>query len=145
MLRARPILAAHRCAKRPRQGAEHRPPFTQRRQLKRKHAQSIEEIFPKLSFLDGLRQIAVGGGDHAHVHLPRCRTPNGVEFALLQDAEQFRLKVEGQFTDLVEEDRPLVGERKPALSFLGRPGIGAGFMSEELALDQCGGWLRSSR
>ena len=61
-------------------------PFAQRRQMNGDDAETIKKIFAKFARGNGLFQVAVGGGDHAHVHvrslrcspsgriLPSCRT-----------------------------------------------------------------------
>jgi hypothetical protein len=45
----------------------------------------------------------VGGRHDAHIDLLRSRTAQTLEFALLQDSEQFRLQFQGQIADLVQE------------------------------------------
>ena len=63
---------------------------------------------------------------------------DAVEFALLQDAEQFRLGVRGQIADLVEEDGAALGQLESADA----PGDGAGegtfLVAEQFALDEPG-------
>ena len=68
---------------------------------------------------------------------------NAVELVFLQDAEQLRLGLGGQLADLVEEDRPPIGELEPA----DPPGDGAGegplLMTEEFAFHEPGGQCRA--
>jgi hypothetical protein len=62
-----------------------------------------------------------------------------LELALLQDAQELGLKVEGQVADLVQEQRATVGQLEASL--LPREGAREGplLVSEELALDERAG------
>ena len=61
---------------------------------------------------------------------------DALELALLEDAEQLGLGLQGQLADLVEEERAAVGQLEAADA----PGDGAGegalLVAEELALDE---------
>src|SRR5262249_56663045 len=60
----------------------------------------------------------------------------GLEFDSLQHTQQLRLQLQRQFTDLVQEERPTVGELEAPGPRGGRPGEGALLVSEQLALDE---------
>ena len=47
------------------------------------------------------------GGDHASFGLLRLLRPDGLILAVLQHAEELRLKLQRRVSDLVEEDRSL--------------------------------------
>ncbi len=66
-----------------------------------------------------------------------------LEGALLQDAEQLALEVEGDLADLVEEQRAAIGEFEPPDPFAQRPGEATPDMAEELALEQLAGDRRA--
>ncbi len=63
-------------------------------------------------------QVAVGRGDHAHVDAQAARTADALELALLQHAQQLRLRLGRQLADLVEEQRAAVGQLEAATALL---------------------------
>src|SRR5262249_14873575 len=98
------------------------PAVAERRQVQRENAQPVVEVLSKGFLAHGLKQVAVRCRQDPHIDPDRSTTADAVEFALLQDAEQFRLGVRGQFADLVEEDRAALGQFESAYA----PGDGAG-------------------
>src|SRR5271157_2673317 len=98
------------------------------------HVEPVVEVFAKGSFFERGAQVAVGGGDEAHVDLDGARATQTLEFALLQHAEKFDLDGGRYVSDLIEEERAFVGE----LEFAGLAGGGSGersfFVAEKLAL-----------
>ena len=56
------------------------------------------------------RQIRVGRGDHADVDENDTRRSDLLHLAGLQHAEQLRLETDRHVGDLVEEQRPFVGQ-----------------------------------
>jgi hypothetical protein len=72
----------------------------------RKHVQPIEEIAAERAGLDRRLQVAVRGGDDAHVDAHRCAPSDALELALLQDTEQCDLRLHRQLADFVEEEGP---------------------------------------
>ncbi|MCB0683194.1 MAG: hypothetical protein KDC32_20170, partial [Saprospiraceae bacterium] len=81
---------------------------------------------------------AVGRRDHAYVDPVRLRTTQSLKFPFLQHAQEFRLQGQGQFADLIEEDRALSGQFEATDLRLDRPGKSPLFMAEQLAFDQVG-------
>src|SRR6059036_1057136 len=75
-----------------------------RRQVDREHVEPVEKVLAQLVGADGLRGHAVGGGDHAHVHLDLgLAAADAPEAALLEHAQQLGLGVGVHLRDLVEE------------------------------------------
>src|SRR4029077_7004879 len=76
------------------------------------------------------------GRDHPDVNLMSAVAAEPLEFLLLQDAQQFRLKFQRNVANLVKKQRALVGELEPSC-FLGD---GAGkcsfFVAEQLTLEE---------
>ena len=70
-------------------------PLAQRRHLDRNDVEAIEQILAKLAVGDQLAQVAVGGGNHAHVDALRALGAERLELALLQHAQQLRLHRQG--------------------------------------------------
>jgi hypothetical protein len=81
-------------------------PVAKWRQMQGNDIQAIKQILPEASLSDALGQIPVCGGDHAHIDAQGFGTAYALELLLLQDAEQFDLRVRCEFADLVEKDGP---------------------------------------
>ena len=96
----------------------------------------IEEILAERVGGDHRPQIAVGGGDDARVHPPHRRRADAAEGPLLQERQQLRLRRQPEIADLVEEQRPAVGDLDQAQLALAGVGEGAALVAEQLALDQ---------
>ena len=96
----------------------------------------VEQVLAELARLDQLGQVAVGGGDDAHVHLDRVGRADPLDLALLQHAQQLHLGGERDVADLVEEDGAAVGGVEEALLVALRAGEGALHVAEELRLEE---------
>ena len=83
--------------------------LAQRRQPHRHDIQAEEQILAEQALLDQQAQILVGGGDDAHVGLDRRAAADRRVFALLQHAQQPRLRLHRHVADLVEEQRAALG------------------------------------
>ena len=82
------------------------------------------------------REVAVGGGDHAHVHLDRVRVADALELALLQHAQQLHLQRRAHRADFVEEQRALVRLLEASLPVADGAGERAAHVAEQLGLEQ---------
>src|SRR5581483_9690578 len=80
-----------------------------RRHLQRHHIEAVVQVLPKLALPDAFLQVDIGGGDDPHIDLDRFRTPQALDFAVLQGPEELRLQVERHVADLVEKDRSAIG------------------------------------
>ncbi|VVE04435.1 hypothetical protein PNO31109_02287 [Pandoraea nosoerga] len=84
-----------------------------------------------------LAQIAVCGGDHAHVARHGLRRAKPQYLALLQHAQQARLQRHRHFADFVQENRAVVGRlEKARLAAAPRAGERPFLVAEQLALEQ---------
>ena len=64
----------------------------------------------------------MGRADDPYVHARFPLRPNAAEAAVVEEAQQLRLKVQRHLADLVEEHRPAVGElEQPGLAVAPRP------------------------
>ena len=79
-------------------------------------------------------QVAIGGGDDAHIHLHRALGADRIDFAFLQRAQQLDLHVQAQFADFVQEQRAAVGLLEFAQMLVGGAGEGALLMAEQDAI-----------
>ena len=101
-------------------------PLTQGRQPDGHDVEPEVEILAEAALLDRDSKILVGRGHNPHIRLDRVSTAHGRVFALLQHAQETRLRFHRHVTDLVQEqgstlrlletaDAPLVGSREGAL------------------------------
>ncbi len=100
-----------------RQSANIFGPLSKWRNLKTDDAQPVKEIFAELAGGDHLRQVAVGRGNHADVHLAlRLIRTHGLDLAVLEKPQEKRLHSEAHLADFVEEQRAAMRELElPAL------------------------------
>ena len=61
----------------------------------------FEKIGAKTSFLNSLVEVAVGGGNDAHVNLYGATAAQLLEFVFLKDSQQFNLRVQREFADFI--------------------------------------------
>src|SRR5262245_27988290 len=116
--------------------------FTQRRQAQRHDIKPEEQILAEQSLLDEDAQVLVGGRDDAHIGLDRSAPAHRRLFAVLQHAQELRLRFHRHVADLIEEERTAFGLFEAARA----AGIGAGertllvaeqFGLDEVARDRC--------
>jgi hypothetical protein len=81
------------------------------------------QVEPEAAVLDGALQVHVGGGDHAHVGLHRCRRADAHHHAVLQIAQHADPDVQREVADLVEEHRAVVGGLEDAGLVAVGPGV----------------------
>src|SRR6266481_10131744 len=110
--------------------------LAQRWHFNREDAQAVIEIFPKPPVENHVSQIVIGGSNHAHVGAAGPVVADWLEFAFLENAQQFGLRLGREIADLVEEQSAAVGELKASHSILQRSAEGSLDVSKELALKQ---------
>src|SRR6266481_3642824 len=98
--------------------------------------QAIVEVLAKRALGDLPVEIAVGGGDDAHVHRNFAGAAHRTHGAFLEYAQQFDLHGHGHFADFVEKDSALVSDFEQSAPVLVRSGEGAFDVSEEFAFEQ---------
>src|SRR5438132_3492 len=74
----------------------------ERRHAYLEHVQSIVEIFAKSLLTDELFEVRVRRGDDAHVGVDRLRAAEAIVATRLEEAEELRLRGDGDLADLVE-------------------------------------------
>ena len=100
------------------------------------HLQAEEEVAAEGALLDFLREVAIGGGDNAEIGSARGERADRPELLLLEDAQEFGLKVEGKLADLVEKGGSGVGAFDQADFGGGGASEGAFDVTEELAFHE---------
>src|SRR5262245_58200103 len=111
---------------------------TQRGYGHREHAQPVIKIGTEPPRLDFLTQISVGGGDHARLAVPALRFSYALIFAVFQHAQQLRLQLKGQLTNLVQEQGAVARVLEITSAGRIRAGESALGVAEQGGLDQ--GW-----
>src|SRR6187455_3760643 len=99
-------------------------PFAQRRHQNGYDVETIIQIIAKLSRSHQRLEVAMGRGENPDIDLDRLAGADPFELAFLEDAKEFRLKVERQVADLIEKQSACVGQLKS--SFASRDGTGEG-------------------
>ena len=108
----------------------------QRRQRDGIDGQPIVEVLAEAPGLDLRHQVAVGGGDDAHVGVLRAHLADALVAPLLQHAQQLALQLQRQLADLVEEQRAAVGGLEAPHAIARRARKRAAHVAEQLALRQ---------
>lgn len=99
--------------------------------------QTVVKVVPEQLVFDHFLYVLVRRGDYAHVHGLGLVGAYPLHRALLYEAEQAHLHRERHVSDLVEEDRAVVGVFKLAHAPLAvGSGEGALLIAEKLALQQ---------
>src|SRR5207244_1319632 len=78
----------------------------------------------------------VGGGDDAHVDADFALSAQAPDARVFENTQQFRLRADGHFRELVEQQRTVLGELETALTAFDSAGEGALFMAEQLAFHE---------
>ena len=111
-------------------------PLAQRRDEDREDVEAVEQVLAEAALLDRPLEILVGRGNQPDVGLQRLVAAEALELPLLQDAQQLDLRRQLHVANLVEEQRPSLGQFEPPLL----AGVGAGerplLVAEQLGFDQ---------
>lgn len=108
----------------------------ERGQSQRHHVEAVIQIFAEAAGGDALRQVGVGGGDHADVDVNGFRGADALELALLEDAQELGLRIQGHVADFIEEERAVVGLFETAGAGLNGSSEGSADVPEQLGFEQ---------
>src|SRR6266567_787077 len=75
------------------------------------HVQPVEEIQAERTLCDRLLQISVGSSQDAHVDWHGLDAADGSNLFFLKRTEQFCLKIDGEFSNLIEKYSSTIGSR----------------------------------
>ena len=84
------------------------------------HVEPVVQVRAERPFGHVLAQRAVRRRDDAHVDRDRLRAADARDLALLEHAQELHLRGRRDLADLVEEERPRVGQLEAAEPALGR-------------------------
>src|SRR5208283_1242595 len=110
--------------------------LTQVRDADGNHTEAVVEILAEKIFGNGLIEVAVGGGDNAHIDRNLAGAADRAHGALLEDAKQFHLHGERHLADFVEEDGAAAGYFEQAAFVLRGAGKGSLQIAEEFTFQQ---------
>ena len=105
-------LAAEGADERLHEGGEVLAPLAQRGHAQRVAGHPVIEVPPEGAVLHPALEVGVGGRHHPDVHRGR-RPAHRLHLLLLEGAEELRLKGRRHLPDLVEEQRPALGQLEP--------------------------------
>ncbi len=111
------------------------PPLAQWRDLDRHGADAVVKILSKAPSSYSLQQIIVRGGNDAYITPLHSRRAHLDIFPILQDAQEPRLRTQGQFPDLIQKDGATVSLLKVAFACCYSISKGTLFMAKELGVD----------
>src|SRR5262245_11742753 len=120
----------------PRQVGDILLPLAQRRHANGDDLEPEIEILAKTTVAYQLLQVGVGRGEHAHVHAHLAAAADAHELPLLEHAQQLGLRQQVHVADLVEKNRPAVGQLELPLLPPDGSRESAALVSEQLALDE---------
>ena len=96
----------------------------------------VIQIFAEQAVAHALLQLAVGGGNDAHVHLNGAHAPHGPHLALLQHAQQLDLERRRGFANFIQKHGAAVATLEQAWVVLERAGKRPALVAEQLRLQQ---------
>src|SRR6267154_132257 len=76
------------------------------------------------------------GADHAHIGVNRGSTAETLELSFLDNAENLWLQLQRKVADFVQKQRAPVSPLEPSNTARDRSGVGATFVTEQLAFQQ---------
>src|SRR5271170_3325967 len=91
------------------------------------YVEAVVEVLAKFAGLDCLFEIFVGGGQDARFEWDGVGSSDSLELFLLEDPEQLGLHGRGEFADLVQKQRSLLGSFELSLSHSDCAGVGTLF------------------
>ena len=95
-------------------------PLAQRGHVQLDHLEPIVQVLAKSAARNSVGQLAVGGGQHAHVDPAALVLAHAADLALLQRAQQLDLHAGRDLAHFVEQQRAAVGRLEQARSVLRR-------------------------
>src|SRR6266702_122280 len=98
--------------------------------------QAIVEVVTEAAGRDRLLQVLVGGGQAPNIHFDGGPAADAGELTVLEHVEELALERRVQISDLVEEDRAVVGRLELAELELVGAGEGPALVTEQLALQE---------
>ena len=96
----------------------------------------VVQILAEAALADSAFQVAMGGGNDAHIDVDGAVASYALEGPFLQHAQQFGLQARVQLADFVEKQGAAVGTLKAAGMLAHGAREGTLFMAEQLTFNQ---------
>ena len=112
------------------------PAVPQRGQIDIDDIQAVVEIFAEFLLFHHLAQIRVGGRQDTNIHLDHFVGAERGEFLLLNNSQQFGLRLGADGAHFIEENSALVGDFKRAFPGVNRAGEGTLHVPEQGGFQQ---------
>jgi hypothetical protein len=113
--------------------------FTKGWQRNRENIQTIIKIFAEFSVCHHMPEIPIGRRNNTNIDPRSACAAYALELALLEDTEQFGLKLESCVSDFIQKQCSTIGEFKTADMKSKSTGKCSPFMPEKLALKKAQG------
>lgn len=113
------------------------------RQVQMHRLEPIVEVFAERTLPHFVGKIAIGCSDDANVNFDDLRRTKPGKLTAFEHTEEFDLRADGHFADLIEEDCACVGNLEESFPLLDRTGECAFLMAEQLRFKQRL-WYRSA-
>ena len=110
--------------------------IAQRRNEDRDDGEAVVQILAELAFAHCFFEVAIGGGDDAHVHLDIAEAADAADHLIFEHTQQLGLEQGREFADFIEKQGAAVGRFKQALLHLLGVGECALFVAEEFGFHQ---------
>jgi hypothetical protein len=111
-------------------------PDPQRRDIDHVEGQPVQQIRAEIALSGHGGQVGIGGGDDAHIRLQAFVTPYTLEFTVFYGPQELLLHALGNGGELIKKQAAAIGALEaPGVPAIG-PGKGAGFVTEQLRLEQ---------
>jgi hypothetical protein len=101
--------------------------------------EAVIEIAAELLRRHTLGQIAIRGGDQAHIHPDGPNSTQPLKLLVLQRAQQFRLQFQRNIAYFIQEERTFIGQFQASDFLADGSGEGAFLVAKKLAFQQPGG------
>src|ERR1700733_1071487 len=111
----------------------------QGRKADRKNTQPIVEIRAEFLFFDHAPEILIRGRDYAHIGIHCARASQPLVLLLLQNTQEFWLKLQREIANFVEKKRAAVRSLKASNGLRNGSCERAPLMAEEFALQESSG------
>src|SRR4029077_18873617 len=114
------------------------PPLAKRWYLNRKNVQPVKQILTELMVANHSRQVSMRRRDQANVDMNCFVAAQPLELLLLQSAQQFRLQLQADVADFIQEQSALIGKLETAALLHQSASERPLLVSEEFAFDKPG-------
>jgi hypothetical protein len=111
-------------------------PLAEWRQLDGNNIEPEIQLFSESAALDGDLKVLVRGSNDSRFHLYPLVAAQGLDFTLLEGAQEFRLKLDRKLHDFIQKHSSFAGRCQQALPVVSRARKSSANVAEYFALNQ---------